>query len=185
MGLHRPRWSCLPGDRRPTRQGARRLLGPQRHRRDARPPERHPRLAGARPRRLDGRGRHGHVQGDGEHAGWRRRLPRPDRTVPDPNPQVRGPDALVARVHRCGSGGGVPRGRGLQRARSERRRRVPGQRHRRGAAEHRPGLSHRGGPQPPQPQDLRQCARRSRPVRRATCDRRRHGERRRDSRRAR
>ena len=51
---------------------------------------------------------HGHVQGDGEHAGWRRRLPRTDRAVPDTNPQVRGADALVARVHRCGGGGGVP-----------------------------------------------------------------------------
>src|SRR3954470_17307071 len=48
--------------------------------------------------------------------------------------------------------------------------------------EHRPGLSHRGGPQPPQPQDLRQCARRSRPLRRATRHRRRHGERRCDPR---
>jgi choline dehydrogenase-like flavoprotein len=42
------------------------------------------------------------------------RRPRTDRTVPGTSPQVRGPDALVARVHRCGSGGGVPRGRGLQ-----------------------------------------------------------------------
>ena len=74
---------------------------------------------------------------------------------------------LVARVHRRDRGGGVPPGRGFQRAESERRRRIPGQRHRRRASEHRPGLSHRGGSQPPQPQDLRRCARRSRSVRRA------------------
>ena len=48
-GLHRPRGSRLPGDRRPARQGARRLLGPQRHRRDASAAERHSRLAGTRP----------------------------------------------------------------------------------------------------------------------------------------
>ena len=73
---------------------------------------------------------------------------------------------------------GFPRGRRLQRAGSERRRRLPGQRHRRRASEHRPRLSHRGGPQPPQPQDLRRRARRSRPLRRAPGDRRRHGKRR-------
>ena len=73
---------------------------------------------------------------------------------------------------------GFSRVAGFQRAESERRRRLPGQRHRRRASEHRPRLSHRGGPQPPQPQDLRRCARRSRPLRRASCGRRRHGKRR-------
>ena len=41
--------AASPRDRRPARQGARRLLGPQRHRRDASAAERHSRLAGTRP----------------------------------------------------------------------------------------------------------------------------------------
>ena len=48
---------CLPGDHRGACQGARRLLGAQRHGVDARTAERHPRLATPRPRRLDDRGR--------------------------------------------------------------------------------------------------------------------------------
>ena len=41
--------SCLTGDRGSAGQGARRLLGSQRHRRDARATGRHPRLATSRP----------------------------------------------------------------------------------------------------------------------------------------
>jgi len=79
-----PQIDVLPG------QGARRLLGPQRDRRDARTAGRHPGLAPTRPRRLDAQRGHGDVQDDGEHAGWRRRLLHPA-------PRRRGRLALLRR----------------------------------------------------------------------------------------
>jgi choline dehydrogenase len=54
----------------------------------------------------------------------------------------------------------------------------PVKRHRWRATEHGSGLSDRGGPQPAEPQDLRQCAGRSRAVRPRPGDWRRNGDRR-------
>lgn len=45
IGFQCPRWSWLPADRGPARQGARWQLGPQRRGGDARTTERYPRLA--------------------------------------------------------------------------------------------------------------------------------------------
>ena len=113
---------------------------------------------------------------DGEDAYHGRTGPLPirNRTYDELTSSLRGfIDAAVA--------DGLPPGRRLQRTGSGRRRRLPRQRHRRRPPERRPRLSDRGGPQPPQPQDLRRCAHRPSAPRPRPGDRRRDRERSRDS----